>query len=282
MPVLYLSPVTHLVYERISLVVRGRRSAVHGGPQIEYTIAVAARTCAGESSKTQQITLKLGEEDVAGGFIAKAVGGLDIDRIFLLEGRRPDASHVLAVVVPGGVGVLVLYVVNDEAEIGAGADKGIHQSGLLGIDHVLGDSFVEDMKVSLDRNDSSLELATILIAAFVDHHVLVLLDEFVGCLELGLRGVGRLAASSGILELLPGRPGSGRRGTVRLELASVGMDAVDMSTMRFPAKFSPTDAAMPANIVMIVVMAMAMAVCRYGSSGQNHHKWNRCNAKAHG
>lgn len=72
---------TSLMGEGHTPIIRGRRSAVHGGPPIHHAIAVTARTGAGEGGPTQQPTRKLGEEDVEGGLIATTVGGLEIDRI---------------------------------------------------------------------------------------------------------------------------------------------------------------------------------------------------------
>jgi len=74
-------PMTSLMGEGHTPVIRGQRSTVHSGPLIHHTIAVAARTGAGEGGPTQQPTRKLGEEDVEGVFIATTVGGLEIDRI---------------------------------------------------------------------------------------------------------------------------------------------------------------------------------------------------------
>ena len=74
-------PMASLMGEGHTPVIRGRRSTVHSGPPIHHTIAVTARTGAGEGGPTQQPVFELGEEDVEGGLIATTVGGLEIDRI---------------------------------------------------------------------------------------------------------------------------------------------------------------------------------------------------------
>ena len=241
-------PVSHLVHESIALVVRGRRSAVHAGPQIHHTIICTARIGTREGGPTQQTALEFGEENVEGGLITPAVGGLDVDRAVLGDGRTVFGD-VLAVVGSRRVGVLILNDFNVEAEIGTSVDVGIHQRRLLIIDHGLRDALVENVKVRLDGNVSGLEHATIAL------HVFVLEDEMVGCLALRLGGIGRLATCAGRFEIGPGRPRAGRS----VGTASVGRRTVAVAV----ASALQTTDAVPVSMVVIMVMvvvAMVMVV----------------------
>ena len=243
-----------LMNQGVALVVRGRRSAVHTGPEVHHTVVGTARIGTGEGGPTQQPALEFGEENVEGGLITPAVGGLDVDRAVLGDGRTASVGDVLAVVGSRRVGVLILNDLNVETKVGASVDVGIHQRRLLIIDHGLGDALVEDVKVRLDGNVSGLEHATIAL------HVLVLEDEVVGCLALRLGRIGRLATCAGCFEIGPGRPRAGRSvGTVWI--ASAGMDAAVRRTVAVAvASALQTTDAMPVTVVVIVVMVVMMVV----------------------
>ena len=244
----------NLMNQGVALVVRGRRSAIHTGPEIHHTVIGTARIGTGEGGPTQQTALEFGEENVEGRLIAPAVGGLDVDRAVLGDGRTVFVGDVLAVVGSRRVGVLILNDLNVETKVGASVDVGIHQRRLLIIDHGLGDALVEDVKVRLDGNLSGLEHATIAL------HVFVLEDEMVGCLALRLGGIGRLATCAGSFEIGPGRPRAGRSiGTVWI--ASAGMDAAVGRTVAVAVASSlQTTDAVPVTMVVIMVMVMMMVV----------------------
>ena len=235
-------PMAYLMHESIALIVRGRRPAVHAGPQIHHTIVGTAGIGTGEGGPTQQPVLKLREENVEGGLIAPPMGGLDVDRTVLSNGRTASVGNVLAVVGSRRIGVLILDDFNVETKVGVSVDVGILERRLLSIDHCLGDALVQDVKVSLDGNGSGLEHA----AAVVGLHVLVLADEVVGCLALRFGRIRRLATSPSSLKVGPGRPRARRiLGTVTVTVASA---------------LQTTDA-MPVIMVMImVVMAMVVMV----------------------
>ena len=236
----------NLMDQGVALVVRGRRSAVHTGPEIHHTVIGTARIGTGEGGPTQQPALEFREENVEGRLITPAVGGLDVDRAVLGDGRTASVGDVLAVVWSRRVGVLILNDLNVETKVGASVDVGIHQRRLLIIDHGLGDALVEDVKVRLDGNVSGLEHATIAL------HVLVLEDEVVGCLALRLGGIGSLATCAGRFEIGPGRPRAGRS----VGTASVGRRTVAVAV----ASALQTTDAVPVTVVVIMVMVMMMVV----------------------